>query len=143
EVTEGLGHRVHRQRALVVDDAQVVERDDAWQLRHVARERAHVVVAARDLHVDRKLGVEVGHPLLRGWLEQLELQPSAEPGLVYVSSASISVLLGSCVRSPPKDCSISFNCWTYSSRLTARAFFEAFSSLSFASLACALSSASN
>ena len=41
------------------------------------------------LIVDRQLGVEVGHVLLRGRPEQLELQPAAEARLVDVGQQRV------------------------------------------------------
>ena len=60
EVAERPGFGIERRAtplSLAIDE--VVERDDARQLRDVARERAHVVVGAGDLDLDRQLGVEV------------------------------------------------------------------------------------
>ena len=96
--------------SLLIDD--VVQRDDPRQLRDVARERAHVVVVAGDPDVDRQLGVEIGHPLLRRRLEQLELQAAAEARLVDVGQQRVHLaLFGSCFSSAPNDCSISRSCW--------------------------------
>ena len=54
------------------------------ELRDVAGKRADVVVGTGELHRDRLLGVELGHDFLAGRLEQLELQATAEAGLIDV-----------------------------------------------------------
>src|SRR5205085_4546997 len=82
EIPEGLRDGVHGERALIVRDRELVERHDARQLRDIARERAHVVIAAGYFHRDRQLGIEVSHLLGRGRLEELELQASSETRLI-------------------------------------------------------------
>ena len=75
--------------SLLIDE--IVQRHDARQLGDVARERAHVMVGAGDLDLDRQLGVELFHLLLLRGLEELELQAAPEAGLVDVGQQRVDL----------------------------------------------------
>jgi hypothetical protein len=51
------------------------------------------VIVAQELHLDRQLGVEIAHALLRRGLEQLELQTAAEARLVDVDEQRVHLRL--------------------------------------------------
>ena len=93
QVAKRLGGGVHYQRALVIDDANVIQRDDSRKLRHIAGECSHIMISACHLHRDRQFGVEIGHPLARRRPEELELQPAAKPRLVDVGQQRVHFTL--------------------------------------------------
>src|SRR5581483_6087301 len=90
EVAECARGGVHGEHAVLLRlDVHVVERHDARELADVAREGAHVVVGAHDLHRDRQLGIELALRLAGRRPEQLELQPAPEAGLVDVDQERV------------------------------------------------------
>src|SRR5207237_5008958 len=80
EIAEGARSGIQRERVVLAagSDGYVVERDDARELPDIAREGAHVVVAADHLYRDRALGIELARDLGRRGPEQVTLQPASQ-----------------------------------------------------------------
>src|SRR5512146_758751 len=85
QVAEGTRNGLHLEGAILRGrDRDVVKGDDTRKLPDVARRSTHVVVRPDNLHLNRKLRVELLHGLRGGGFEKFELKPSAQARLVDI-----------------------------------------------------------